>query len=139
MKTYFSIVILFFITFFSCINKKESYVDFLNKKLETHYLNYLDNYQYIVIMPRRGCNSCIRESEIFFNENKSDEKYLFIFTQISSRKELELSVGKESLKLENVLIGNTNMFYIFEQQDSQYPIILNKELSGKFSYTKLTL
>jgi hypothetical protein len=135
MKSKLTIGVLFLI-FFSC---KENYTDFLNKKLETHYFHYLDKYEYIAIMPRRGCNSCIRESESFFREKKSDKKYLFIFTQINSKKELEISVGKESLKLENVLIDNTNAFYLFEQQDSQYPLLLKKEPTGKYSYTKLTL
>jgi disulfide oxidoreductase YuzD len=130
-------VILFFAICFSCINKKESYVDFLNKKLETHYSLYTDKYEYIAIMPRNGCNSCIRESESFFKEKKADSRYLFIFTQVVSKKELEIAVGKESLKLENVLIDRANIFYLAEQADSQYPLLLKKEPTGKYSYTKL--
>jgi hypothetical protein len=131
-------VILLLLALFSCAEKKENYVDFLNKKLNTHYFDYTDKYEYIVIMPRRGCGSCIRESEYFFNKNKSNKKYLFIFTQINSQKELEISVGKESLKQENVLIDRKNVFYLFEQEDSHYPLLLRKESSGKYSYTKLT-
>jgi hypothetical protein len=137
MKLKLSIVVLFTLISFSCIH--ENYADFLNKKLEIHYSHYLDKYEYIAIMPRRGCGSCIRESESFFKKKKSDGKYLFIFTQIDSQKELELSVGKESLKLKNVLIDSANVFYLFEQQDSQYPLLLKKEPTGKYSYTKLTL
>ncbi|MDR2009049.1 MAG: hypothetical protein LBQ22_01025 [Bacteroidales bacterium] len=138
MKLRLSIAALFLFTFFSCTDKKEKYVDFLNEKLETDYSHYTGKYEYIAIIPRRGCNACIREAESFFNKKKSDEKYLFLFTQISSKKELELSIGKENLKLENVLIDSSNIFYLFEQEDSQYPLLLKKEPTGKYSYTKLT-
>jgi hypothetical protein len=135
----FFLIVVSFLFFFSCVNKKEKYADFLNQKLETHYSHYTGKYEYIAIMPRKGCNSCIRESESFFKQKKSDGKYLFIFTQISTRKELEIIVGKESLELENVLIDNANIFYLFEQEDSQYPLLLKKEPIGKYSYTKLVL
>jgi hypothetical protein len=88
----FSIAALFLFTFCSCIDKKENYVDFLNQKLETHYSHYMGKYEYIAIMPRSGCNSCIRESESFFKEKKSDGRYLFIFTQIVSQKELAIQI-----------------------------------------------
>jgi hypothetical protein len=132
-----SFVMLLFLVLSSCADKKENYVDFLNKKLKTHYSNYTSKYEYIAIMPRKGCSSCIRESEYFFNENKSDKKYLFIFTQVDSKKELGISIGKENLGLENVLIDKKNVFYLFEQEDSHYPLLLKKKTTGKYSYTKL--
>jgi hypothetical protein len=42
-----SIVTLLLLVFFSCADRKENYVDFLNKKPETHYSDYTDKYKYI--------------------------------------------------------------------------------------------
>ena len=77
------IIFTTFITSFlllSC-NTKQDYGQNLNQKLELHYFSYTINYDTIIIIPREGCNSCINEANSFFEINKYNDSYLFIFTK----------------------------------------------------------
>jgi thioredoxin-related protein len=130
--------ITFIISLFSC-NTTIGYDQFLNEKLKANYSSYVENYSTVIIIPREGCHACIREAEIFFEENKDNREYLFIFTRVSSKKELIITIGNEYMEKENVLIDKNNSFYLFEQEDSYYPLRLIKESNGKFSYSKLVL
>lgn len=89
--------------------------------------NYLDSatysYQYIMLIPNSGCTGCISEAEYFFKEYKDNDKILFIFTHVISKKDLRIRMGKENLQRKNVLIDNDNQFYFEEFQESIYPIV----------------
>ena len=72
--------------------------------------NYLDSatysYQYIMLIPNSGCTGCISEAEYFFKEYKYNDKIIFIFTHVISKKDLRIRMGKENLQRKNVLIDN---------------------------------
>lgn len=76
-----------------------------------------------MLIPNSGCTGCISEAEYFFKEYKDNDKILFIFTHVISKKDLRIRMGKENLQRKNVLIDNDNQFYFEEFQESIYPIV----------------
>lgn len=133
MKQLISIVIL--VMFISC-NSEKDYGKFLNKRLMQIDQSILAKFDTIVIIPRKGCNACIDQADKFFRENLR-ENILFVFTSIDSRKHLELELGKENVKKNNVLLDLDNIMYSFTYEDSGYPLILIKKNSKAFEYVKL--
>ncbi|MBW9278789.1 hypothetical protein [Bacteroides fragilis] len=124
--------------FLSC-SKKDSLTQYLNKQIENHYSDAeLAPYDFIVVIPRRGCHTCIHAAETFFYENKDNPKFLFVFSRIDSKKKLGLEIGKKNLELKNVKIDMDDLFYNPEFYDSNYPLLLSKQQNGKFIYQKLT-
>jgi hypothetical protein len=121
----------------SCKGKND-YGSFLNKQLKSHYASYISDYDTIIIIPREGCNACIREAESFLKENGDNKEYLFIFTRTSSQKELTIVFGKDMMEQKNILIDRHHIFHLFEEADSYYPLILTKNTDGNFSYNHLT-
>jgi hypothetical protein len=119
----------------SC-NTKQNYGLYLNQQLKLHYSSYTSNYDTIIIIPREGCNACINEANSFFEENKYNNSYLFIFTKLSNQKELIILFGEEIMKADNVLIDKKDLFYLFDEPDSHYPLILTKEVDN-YSYDQL--
>ena len=63
-------------------SEREQYEDYINRQLFTHYTETdLEKYDFIVVIPRRGCHACIRTAESFFEGSKNNPKFLFIFLQ----------------------------------------------------------
>jgi hypothetical protein len=100
---------LFFLL--SC-NTKQNYGQYLNQQLKLHYSTYISNYDTIIIIPREGCSACIIEANSFFDNNKNNSSYLFIFTKLSTQKELTILFGEEIMQSDNVLIDK-KIFFIF--------------------------
>ena len=127
---------LFAFILISACNRKLNYGQFLNQQLKMYYSSYTSSYDTIIIMPREGCNACINDANSFFERNYDNVSFLFIFTKIRSQKELKLMFGEEKLNADNVLIDENNLFHIFDETDSHYPLILTKK-EDKYSYNKL--
>lgn len=106
----------------------------LNQQLKKHYSELLPQYSHIVIIPRTGCHSCVDEADLFFHENKSNEKYLFIFTKLISEKQLRIELGSENLSLENVKVDKFDLFCFPEFIETEYPLLLEKTGDGNYKY-----
>ena len=120
----------------SC-NAKQTYDQYLNQQLKLNYPSYTSSYDTIIIIPREGCNACIMEANSFFDINKNNDSYLFIFTKLSSQKELTILFGEEIMQSDNVLMDKKNLFYIFDEPDSHYPLLLTKKEDNNYSYNRL--
>lgn len=122
----------------SCNNTKTEYQHFLNEQITKHYSDdCIKEYEYIVVIPRQGCNSCIKSAESFYKANKNDKRYLFIFTRIDSKKKLGLEIGVEELSRKNVILDQDNIFYDTDFYDSNYPLLIHREKEGTYTYMKL--
>lgn len=120
----------------SC-TETDKYTQYINEQLEKYYPNEMVKYEYIVILPRKGCHSCIKAAEVFFSTTKESMNHFFIFTKLDSEKKLGLEIGKENLMRENVRIDKKDLFYNSKYYDSNYPLVLHKEANGTFNYKKL--
>ena len=130
------VVSLLGVLLLSC-DTKMGYQHFLNERISEYYPDgSVDKYEYIVVMPRQGCNSCIKSAEDFYRSNKYDGRYLFIFTRIDSKKKLGLEIGAEELERENVKLDQDNIFYNTDFYDSNYPLLIYKE-DGVYTYRRL--
>lgn len=110
------------ITACSCSQIKEDYADMVVRKLEEKNINLTD-YSHIAVIPELGCGGCISEAENFFRENR-EQNILFIFTKISSMKEIRLRLGK-MIEQKNVLIDNEQFYASKEEEINVYPIIID--------------
>lgn len=105
-----------------CSQTKGNYADTVVKTLEEKKVN-LTNYSHIVVIPELGCGGCISEAENFFRENK-EQNILFIFTKISSMKEIRLRLGK-MIEQKNVLIDSEQLYASKDELMNVYPIIID--------------
>lgn len=121
----------------SSCNKTIKFTEFLNTQINSHYPIEAKQYEFIVVVPRKGCHSCIQSAETIFKDKKNDPRFLFIFTLVDSPKKLKLEIGQENLSLDNVRIDTKELFYNANYYDSNYPLLLHKEKNGTFSYRKL--
>lgn len=101
---------------------EEDYADMVVGKLKEKNIN-LTNYSHIVVIPELGCGGCISEAENFFRENR-EQNILFIFTKISSMKEIRLRLGR-MIDQKNVLIDNEQLYVSKEEAINVYPIIID--------------
>lgn len=116
------LLFLYIVIICSCSQIKEDYADMVVRKLEEKNIN-LANYSHIVVIPELGCGGCISEAEKFFRENR-EQSILFIFTKISSMKEIRLRLGK-MIEQKNVLIDNEQLYVSKEEEINVYPIIID--------------
>lgn len=138
MKNKIILYLSAFLFFASCKNNTPAnYQEFLNKQLQEHYTDITNKYNKIVIIPRSGCHTCKDYADLFFKENKNKEGFCYIFTKITSIKQLKIELGEEALKQSNVKIDNENLFYTIEYIDSAYPLLLTKTKNGIFEYSLL--
>lgn len=121
----------------SCVSKVSKYEDFLNEQLNENYSSLISKYSQIVIIPRSGCHSCVEKADAFFEENKSNENMLFIFTRLVSKKQLRIEFGATNLSLPNVIVDENNIFYSLDFEDSEYPLLLKKSGSDLYQYEHL--
>lgn len=95
---------IFFILCLGGCGQSDRYAQYLNKQIQKHYATEAKEYEFIVVLPRRGCHACIKSSENFFFDTKKDKRFLFIFTRIDSIKKLGLEIGKENLSATNSFV-----------------------------------
>ena len=97
--------------FASCedkIEKKEKI--FLSNAIEQLSVN--QQYEWVILLPGMGCHGCIQEAEFFMKKHISNEKILFVLTNIESLKILQQKTGVEiNHILMFILIGIINLSY----------------------------
>jgi hypothetical protein len=99
----------------------------MNLQLNNYCDQSLNEYENIVIIPRRGCHACVEQADRFFQENKSNKKYMFIFTRLMSEKRLRIELGNANLSLPNVVVDKENNFYIVYYSQHDYMERFRKE------------
>lgn len=87
-------------------------------------IDTLRHYRYVVLIPGAGCNGCITEAENFFVTHACDSSTLFIFTRVSSVKNLWIKMGREKFSLPNVYIDKNSKFYFPEYDKCIYPCLI---------------
>lgn len=77
----------------------------------------------MIIIPRKGCSSCIGMADYFFKENYTRDGLFFIFTKVSSKKTLRIKLGSHSLTGKNTHLDKG---YNFSSGalNSLYPLVV---------------
>ena len=120
-----SFILIVIILFAAC--SENDYKTELTKVLKNNIEDLL-NYDLIVVMPGSGCTGCITVAEDMFQNNVSNERYLFVFTHNISQKNLKIKLGSDNFTKPNVIIDKDNRFYLKNYEERIYPlaIVLNK-------------
>lgn len=70
-----------------------------------------ENISTLVIIPRRGCSGCISVADYFFKtEGAGNERVQFVFTKLSSMKEMHAKIDKDLLSSSNVYLDKEGEF-----------------------------
>ena len=104
---------------FSQIEKKEKI--FLSNAIERLSVN--QQYEWVILLPGIGCHGCIQEAEFFMKKHISNEKILFVLTNIESLKILQQKTGVEIKSHPNVYIDRNNQFKL-PTDHSIYPCVI---------------
>ena len=95
LKKYVYILLIVFNiipVFISCKkSEKEIETEHLSKAIEQAWVD--SDYRWIVVLPGMGCHGCIQEGEAFMRENIENKNILFVLTNTSSLKILQLKTG----------------------------------------------
>lgn len=108
--------------FSSCGDK----TDQKEKKFLSDAVGQLDSnkqYEWIVILPGMGCHGCIQEGEYFMKQHISNEKILFVLTNISSLKILQQKTEVIIKDHSNIYIDRNNQFKLLTE-NSIYPCVI---------------
>ena len=74
-------------------------------------------------MPGLGCNGCIQEAEAFMKTHVTDKRILFVLTNLSSLKILQLKIGIKIDEHDNILVDKNGLFEI-TTNNRIYPCII---------------
>ena len=77
-----NVLFLGLLLFASCEDKIEKI--FLSNAIEQLSVN--QQYEWVILLPGMGCHGCIQEAEFFMKKHISNEKILFVLTNIESLK-----------------------------------------------------
>jgi len=124
IKSYI-IVLLLLISCEQNTIKKER--DFWSKAIENS--NIANNYQWIVVLPGVGCGGCIQVAEGFLKEHVKDTRIMFVITNPSSLKILQLKTGIKINEYSNVFLDTNKLFHL-RSNNSIYPCVI-KISNGK--------
>ena len=78
-----------------------------------------------VVIPDVGCNGCIYRAELFLEKHKNSDNIYFIYSGITSLKDLKFSLG-DKLNANNVIIDELNLIALNEGVFN-YPMIYHYE------------
>ena len=132
MKNRLFIIYCLIMVLCSCLSSPKDIQGYMNLQLNNYSDSSIRDYESIVIIPRRGCHACVEQADRFFQENKANEKYMFVFTRLISEKRLRIEIGNTNLNLPNVVVDKENIFYNSKFQESDYPLLLTKGKNGRF-------
>lgn len=78
--------------------------------------------EFIILIPNQGCGGCITTAENFYKQYQEREQFLFIFTNVISRKMLAFKV---QINPGNTLIDTDDTFLkLLPAKERIYPCIL---------------
>lgn len=86
-------------------------------------LNVDNNYDWVIILPGMGCHGCIIGGEYFMQQHASDERILFVLTNISSLKILQQKTQLKFSEYSNILVDKANRYHL-KIDNSIYPCII---------------
>jgi len=86
----FLVILLFSLTACQQDKEKKERDFFDNAIIEA---NIETNYQWIVVLSGLGCQGCIQEAEAFMREYVTNERILFVLTELSSLKIFQQKIG----------------------------------------------
>lgn len=119
------IVFLLLVVFIASCSSASSYLITMTDRMDSFDFS-LNNYEKVIIIPGTGCPGCISKAEDYFRHNYQDKSSLFLFTNILSRKGLDFKMKGIALEdLPNVIIDDTNHFFIENELDNEFPMIIN--------------
>lgn len=123
------------LVFEKCSSKTE-YVNELGKRFENQFGKMLYKYDFIILIPRRGCVGAIEQALHFFRYGEENNKHLFVFTYIFDEQGLLYDIrDSAALSKTNVFIDNSNIYFIPNTIERGYPYLLNvkqgKIISGQ--------
>ncbi len=85
-----------------------------------------EKYEWVVILPGLGCHGCIQEGEFFMKKNISNNKILFVLTDITSLKIFQQKTGIRISNSPNVFVDKNNRFKL-TTKNAIYPCIIQLE------------
>lgn len=119
------LMVMFICLGVGCINniyqKEKNQYEFAISKIE-----FSDTIEWIVVLPGFGCHACLEFAEEFMKTNINSRRVLFVLTDISSIKELELKVKLKIIDHSNVFVDSENSFYL-KSKNQVYPCIIHLE------------
>lgn len=83
----------------------------------------------IIVIPNMGCPGCITSARMFFNENRNNNDYLFIFNEIDDMKMFKQILPKDNWEQRNVFVDSLDLLLKLEI-NSIYPLELREGRSG---------
>lgn len=98
----------------------QSYEKKLGQALNNSSRSFKD-YEKIVLIPGAGCTGCITIAEQYYREHRNDGSILFIFTDITSVKNLRFRLEEETLDKKNIILDLDNNFFFPDYDESIYP------------------
>lgn len=128
------LILVLFVNFtISCQTDRRC--EYWNEKFDTLLIENIDSYDTIIVVPEAGCTGCISKAEQFYIENQSNDKILFIFTNIVSIKTLLIRLGRDVLSKDNVYIDSSDLFFDLDYADNIYPHKINR-INGEVTYVE---
>lgn len=109
-------------SFLGCSTSHKDYGNAIFSTAELILEDKMDQFDAIIIIPGSGCTGCISQAELYFSNNKDNERVLFIFTNYYSYKNMSLRLGgSDNLCRNNVYLDDDNTFYLQEYAEHIYP------------------
>lgn len=122
-KIFMPILIILLVGVSGCSSKHKTIEKFNNsifKELPGIY--NASQKEFIILIPNQGCGGCITVAENFYKQYQDREQFLFIFTNVISRKMLAFKV---QINPGNTLIDtDDNFLKLLPQKERIYPCIL---------------
>jgi len=139
MKLYVKLLLAAFVLFgITCVNKNHKREqtnperDALLAAIDKSKIN-TSNYDWVVILPELGCHGCIREAEIFMQENVNNDSILFVLTKVESLKILQHKIGVNLREHKNIYVDSDNLFVV-PNENAIYPCVIRLQRGKATEY-----
>ncbi len=121
MRKYALCFLLLPVFIVSCYKSGQS--SHFERMLHKHFESIL-NKDAVIIIPNQGCGGCISYAEEFYLKHKNNTRYYFIFTSVTSVKELRYRL---EINETNTFIDSLNFVpnYYIDKNATIYPCVLH--------------
>lgn len=117
--------------------RKVTYIDYIQDVLSESYPSWSVDYDSIFIVPRMGCNSCTNRADKIIKSRFTNDRNLFIFTNIQTKKLVNIEFGKETVARNNVVMDTSNKYWKQRFVECAYPILLVTKPDGTVDFKYL--